>query len=565
MQKKVTQPMKDALLAIAAAMPLVGDQSLAMLPCHGRTANALEDRGLIKWRAVNTAEGVRWSLTGNGWSAVTRIEEAGRGCVCGMPGTSGSAHEDGCPRAYGAQTPGTLPTLEAERENTDKILKGVAKVLRERDAVEVMETGGRYYLRCLTCMDETLYLYPTEDLDAVKGKFAANHPCQPIEAAHTEALLIDARMNMPTAADFPDLMESLPKPNGNTVIITGARVHVEGVPCDRVYDDETINGVDTDAEATCPGCLSQPTELVAGDGSVIKVGSRVVVAAEATIDGVETTGVVERLGDYENGEWDLTVMVRHNDDRKPWGHDAASLSATRIMVPMCLRCDINEHDQCRRIVVPSLISARVIYCQCPVCHPAEGAPSMAAASVALGSLLSGLKPPAESKSTEKEIGHPYRVPSHMDVVPSGTGRGDGWIVRCDSCDYSDTIHTKRAACLDAQEHVCSSPNRDAWRSETLRPYTENLMLHLDLAACETFGIMGMNWQGAEMMGRTEEWCGHALEALARIEATEVTVVRVAESEAAAVAWLRAEAAKIDAGRKPLRRRKPSKAARRNRR
>lgn len=111
-----------------------------------------------------------------------------------------------------------------------------------------------------------------------------------------------------------------------TVVIQGSHVHAEPVPCGRVYDDEYVNGVDTEAPVTCPGCLSQPTEVIAGDGSVIRVGSRVIVAGEARHHGRETTGTVECLADYREGEWVISVTVRMDDDRKPWGCYPASLA-----------------------------------------------------------------------------------------------------------------------------------------------------------------------------------------------------------------------------------------------
>lgn len=127
---KLSKPMRETLLKIAAAMPLTGEKSLTMLPCHPRTAGALEDRKLIKALTSNTGSGIRWTLTEDGWIAASGLELTARGCHCMTPMIR---HEAECPVGYGARTPGTLPTLEAEGANTDKILQGVAAVLRQRD------------------------------------------------------------------------------------------------------------------------------------------------------------------------------------------------------------------------------------------------------------------------------------------------------------------------------------------------------------------------------------------------------------------------------------------------
>lgn len=115
-------------------------------------------------------------------------------------------------------------------------------------------------------------------------------------------------------------------PVGPTVTIQGSHVHAETVPCGRVYDDERVNGVDTTDAVTCPGCLSQPTVVMAGDGSMIRVGSRVTVTAESRLDGKAATGTVESLADYHEGAWVISVTVRTDDDRKPWGFYPASLA-----------------------------------------------------------------------------------------------------------------------------------------------------------------------------------------------------------------------------------------------
>lgn len=91
---KLSGPMQDALVKIASAMPLTGNRSLALLPCHGRTAQALEDRGLIECVTVNTGGGYRWKLTDAGWELASGMELAARGCNCPTPSIS---HEDGCP------------------------------------------------------------------------------------------------------------------------------------------------------------------------------------------------------------------------------------------------------------------------------------------------------------------------------------------------------------------------------------------------------------------------------------------------------------------------------------
>jgi hypothetical protein len=73
MGMRLSPVMEKALVAIAHAMPLVGDESLALLPCKGQTANALEDRKLINWKSA--PEGIRWFLTDAGWDMVERLTD----------------------------------------------------------------------------------------------------------------------------------------------------------------------------------------------------------------------------------------------------------------------------------------------------------------------------------------------------------------------------------------------------------------------------------------------------------------------------------------------------------
>lgn len=157
-------------------------------------------------------------------------------------------------------------------------------------------------------------------------------PCDDCDAQQRHA----ARKGAPVKVDFPELAELLTldapvkasrkRKAVPTVTIANSRVHVKAVPCGRVYDDETISGVDTDAPADCIACLSQPQELIARDGTVIRVGSKVAVAGEGTLSGQMTTGTVESLAEYYEGEWITTVSVRHDDNGKVYGHSRLNLS-----------------------------------------------------------------------------------------------------------------------------------------------------------------------------------------------------------------------------------------------
>lgn len=126
-----------------------------------------------------------------------------------------------------------------------------------------------------------------------------------------------------------------------TVTVTGSRVHREGAPCGTVHDDDTVNGVDTDAEADCVNCLSEPTELVAGDGSVIRVGSRVVIDAAASRYGEPQAGIVEALAELVDGAWGGLVTVRKDADGLPYGFYPSSLAAyVEKTVRGCVVCKL---------------------------------------------------------------------------------------------------------------------------------------------------------------------------------------------------------------------------------
>lgn len=88
---KLSAAMETALVRIAEAMPRAGEKSLVALPCHGRTAQALEDRKLIHWKSA--PDGALWFLTGAGWEEVVRLGLAAWGCTCSTP----SWHNPTCP------------------------------------------------------------------------------------------------------------------------------------------------------------------------------------------------------------------------------------------------------------------------------------------------------------------------------------------------------------------------------------------------------------------------------------------------------------------------------------
>jgi hypothetical protein len=200
MGMRLSPVMEKALVAIAHAMPLVGDESLALLPCKGQTANALEDRKLINWKSA--PEGIRWFLTDAGWDMVERLTDT--------------------------------PVARTDEKG--------AKV------------------------------------------------------------------------------------EGGTVIVSGNRVHAPGVPCGTCYDDDKIYGLDTTADTDCYGCLSQPKELTAGDGTVIMVGSRVTSVPPKQSKGAPATGTVTSLAEYVNGEWAGLVTVVDDADGLPYGYHWKSLA-----------------------------------------------------------------------------------------------------------------------------------------------------------------------------------------------------------------------------------------------
>lgn len=72
MAMRLSPAMEAGLLAIS--WQLVTRKSLAVLPVKGNTANALEDRGLIKATVTNTDTGIEWTLTDAGITEVDRIQ-----------------------------------------------------------------------------------------------------------------------------------------------------------------------------------------------------------------------------------------------------------------------------------------------------------------------------------------------------------------------------------------------------------------------------------------------------------------------------------------------------------
>lgn len=195
-----------------------------------------------------------------------------------------------------------------------------------------------------------------------------------------------------------------------TVIITGSHVHAEGVPCGRVYDDEHISGVDTGAPADCPACLSQPSERNAGDGSVIRVGSRVIVSAEGTSDGSTPTGIVTSLAyyDYEGGEWVPLVTVEHVEGGLPYGYYAEHLSTVAT-------------------------------------------PSLAPVAAWLGSVIPVPTVPQSDASWGRDADDPLWIPSLMDMVTVKPGTYE---VYCTECAASETVRGKRNAAKVARDHEC---------------------------------------------------------------------------------------------------------------
>jgi len=175
-QGKLSEPMRNALVELYC----LGGQA-TVFPGKGTTADALEKRGLIAWSDNG--------LKGNEYEAKVFLTERGSDVVSDYTTATDRKVADAAPvdtwADYLVEKALRLPAGPwCEECGKPKSAACDSHPVRPTaDDVETVETGGRYFLRCSICQDETLYLYPADDVDASKVRFAANHPCAPIPTA----------------------------------------------------------------------------------------------------------------------------------------------------------------------------------------------------------------------------------------------------------------------------------------------------------------------------------------------------------------------------------------------